>query len=517
VIPAALVLALLPAAVPEPAWSGDPEAEAWLGVSLASALRSTEAFGPWPQGAWGVRLHEDDGVFQKVTGAPTGRDACWVGATLHLRSWSRLQRRDLGALLRHELTHRRLSAQSRPRWQEEAYCLWAEGHTRPLEPWPPAPDAATQRRLDRALREGTTATQRWAYAWLRAWLAGGALPRPPEPSALASETWKPETAGTAAGRPYAGRPYAGRPYAGRLRVVWPPERLPRVLSIAGREVPWRPAQRLHFAGEVKFGPGMPLAGLPGPALLEAVPAGWRLTWTLDPETWIAAATEGELGSEAPFEAKRSLAAVLRLWLQGHPRGGHPDGSFCPLTHCAVVRGEPTQEGRRAAATAPPLDIAPDRAHFTGSQGGVAWSPRDAWGGGGSAAGTAPVVPGDPWATWTRVLTPAQVRALKAVVKPGLRPGQRGLRLGQSGPYAVEALRMEAGRHFGWTAWPSNACEAELRPDGSLALRGHGWGHNVGLCLATARYRALDGVRAETILQEAFSLPGLDPQGEPADP
>ena len=33
-----------------------------------------------------------------------------------------------------------------------------------------------------------------------------------------------------------------------------------------------------------------------------------------------------------------------------------------------------------------------------------------------------MVPEDPWATWTRVLTAAQVRQLKASVKPGLLPG-----------------------------------------------------------------------------------------------
>jgi hypothetical protein len=98
-----------------------------------------------------------------------------------------------------------------------------------------------------------------------------------------------------------------------------------------------------------------------------------------------------------------------------------------------------------------------------------------------------------------------VAALKREVKPGLRPGQRGLRLGDSGPYAVEDLRLAAGRRFGWTAWPSNACEGELRPDGSLHLTGRGWGHNAGLCLATARFRAAQGATAEQILAEAFPV------------
>jgi peptidoglycan hydrolase-like amidase len=89
------------------------------------------------------------------------------------------------------------------------------------------------------------------------------------------------------------------------------------------------------------------------------------------------------------------------------------------------------------------------------------------------------------------------------VRPGLKPGQKGLKLGDSGPYAVEELRLAAGRRFGWTTWPSNACEAEALPDGSLRLHGWGWGHNVGLCLATARFRAEQGATAEQILAEAY--------------
>jgi peptidoglycan hydrolase-like amidase len=82
---------------------------------------------------------------------------------------------------------------------------------------------------------------------------------------------------------------------------------------------------------------------------------------------------------------------------------------------------------------------------------------------------------------------------------------------------MEALRLEAGRRFGWTVWPSNACEAELQPDGGLALRGHGWGHNVGLCLATALYRAARGDQAEEILQEAFGPVKFQLPDEGADP
>lgn len=497
---ALFALPLLLAVQVTPEVEGNPEATALLGPWLDSALGSTAAFGAWPEGAWAVYLHDDDAGFEQATGAPTGRFASWIGATLHLRPWAKLQRRDLGALLRHELTHRRLAAQARPRWQEEALCLWAEGHTRLPKPWPLEPEATLQKRLDRALLAGTTGSQRWAYAWLRAWLGGQSLPKPRGPVMPRSDEWQSESAETRT-----------------ITVCWPPERLPRVLFINDHEYPWQPSAHFRFEGDVRFGADMPVSRLTGKVGFAAEQTGWRLTWTTQSDTWIAAATEGELGSQAPFEAKRALAAVLRLWLRGHPHGHHPDGSFCPLTHCAVLRGQPTQAGLQAVAEAPALDLAPDQAFFTGSKGGSSWSPREAWGGGSLLAGAAQMVPEDPWATWTRVLTAAQVRQLKASVKPGLLPGQRGIRIGVSGPYAVEALRLETGRCFGWTTWPSNACEAELQPDGSLALRGHGWGHNVGLCLATALYRAKRGDPAEEILQEAFGLPKRELPSKPADP
>jgi stage II sporulation protein D len=155
--------------------------------------------------------------------------------------------------------------------------------------------------------------------------------------------------------------------------------------------------------------------------------------------------------------------------------------------------------------APPLDLEPRWAFFTGSAGGRPISPKEVWGDGPSAAGGAAEVPGDRWSTWERVLSSAQVAALKRELAPGLKPGQFGLRLGDSGPYAVETLRLAAGRRFGWTTWPSNACEGELHADGSLRLRGRGWGHNVGLCLATAAFRAQNGSSAEQILAEAFPV------------
>jgi len=486
---AALVLSLLAALPSGPVLEGNPEAAILLGPWLDGAMRSTEAFGAWPEGAWSLRLHEEDADYERATGAPSGRFACWVGSTLHLVPWDRLRHRDVGALLRHELVHRRLRDRGLPRWREEAWCLWAEDHTQPPGAWPEEPDGGIQKRLDLALLAGTTASQRWAYAWLRAWIDGKPLPALPGRAIGGQEAWGPEAGDDR-----------------RPTVVWPPERLPRTVRVNGRAYSWRPSARFCFEGRVQFGAGMPVSDLEGRVTLEGISRGWRLSWTTDPDSWIAAATEGELGRGAPFEAKRALAAVLRAWFRGHSGGVHPDGSFCPLTHCAVVRGAPTREGLRAVAEAPEPGIDPERAFFTGSKGGVSWSPREAWGRGPDLAGGASRIPGDRWLDWSRMLSPAQVRRLKASVKPGLLPGQRGMHLGASGPYAVEALRLEAGRQFGWTTWPSNACEGRLAPDGSLVLEGHGWGHNVGLCLATALHRARQGDRAETILQEAFGAP-----------
>jgi len=471
----------LDAEVPEdrPAFAGDPEGAARLEEPLAAAGAATRDWGPWPEGRWTVHLHETGEAFERATGAPPARAAQWVGATLHLRPWPQLERRDLGALLRHELVHRRLAGLGLRRWEEEARCLAAETHAAPPGAWPTPPAPGIQAALDEALDRGTPARQAWAYRALRDWLAGRpVLLRTPAPP---PSPWKDEAPPR------------------QITVIWPPERLPRNLVVDGE--PLRPGPPRVWQEGATFGPGAPFTRLEGRVRLEAVAQGWRLAWTAPESAWIAAAVDGELGPGAPQEARRALAAVLRAWLEAHPAGNHPDGSLCPLTHCAVVRGAPDPETREAVASAPRAE--PGWVWFCASKGGASLAPRAVWGGGPESAPPSVPVPDDPWAAWTRTLTPAQVQALKRLVRPGLRPGQAGFHLGPSGPYPVEALRLAAGRAFGWTTWPSNACRAELQPDGSLRLEGHGLGHNVGLCLATAIHQARRGVAAEEILRQAF--------------
>jgi hypothetical protein len=484
------MIVLVQAAPAAPLWAGDSDAEGRLGAAAQGALRSTEAFGPWPEGAWTILLHVEVGDFERLTGAPPQRAAAWVGGTLHLRPWPQLQRRDLGAMLRHEMTHHRLAAAGLRPWEEEARCLWAEGHTRPPDPWPQAPPAETQDRLDLALRRGTNLSQAWAYSALRAWLRGDPLPAPP-PKGKREDGWMPDP--------------------DEVRVLWPAARVPRRLVVDGHPFAWSlGAVPHHFEGAVRFAPG-PVKGLPGPVDLLPTPRGWTISWRVSRAGWVAAATAGELGADAPFEARRALAAVLARWLDD-PRHRHRDGTLCPLTHCAVVRGpgdaEATQAAQ-AAETAPALRIPSGYAFFTGSTGGQRLSPREVWGIGPSDPHPSALAQGDRWASWTRTLTPSQVETLKRAVRPGLKPGQKGLRLGPSGPYAIESLRIACGRRFGWTLWPSNAVDAEFRADGSLHLEGHGWGHNAGLDLALALDEARQGRRAEEILREAFGADALD--------
>ncbi|MBK9796306.1 MAG: hypothetical protein IPP58_07385 [Holophagaceae bacterium] len=165
-----------------PVFEGDLDAQVPIEEALRAALAATRAHGAWPAAPWRVHLHTEAGSFARATGAPTGRSAQWVGDVLHLRPWEQLKRRDLGAVLRHELTHRRLAGLDLGRWEEEARCLWAESHRRPPQAWPPAPTFAQQARLNRALAGGTTREQAWAYRWLRAWLRREPLPAPPGPA-----------------------------------------------------------------------------------------------------------------------------------------------------------------------------------------------------------------------------------------------------------------------------------------------------------------------------------------------
>lgn len=489
--PGALLLFLVPplagSEVALPTFVGDPLAEPRLQENLAAALRATQAHGPWPSGPWSIRLHQDAIGFEKATGAPPARAGLWVGEVLHLRPWEQLRKRDLGALLRHELVHRRLSqAKLRP-WAEEARCLWAETRTQPPKTWPAAPPEGTQTRLDQALRQGSTRQQAWAYRALRAWL--NHQPLPPKPSAPpAADPWKKEALPLE---------------EAALTVAWPALRMPRRLVVNGQTLLHRVGKRHVFQGSVQFGPESPVVQLDGRVELRGRSEGWELRWTCSPEVWVAAATAGELGKAAPVEAQRALAALLRRWLEGHRSGQHQDGSLCPLTHCAVVRGMPSPRLQTLVASAPLLTLDPRQALFCGSKGGVSLSTRAVWGWGPSEAFPVEEVPGDRWARWTRTLSPRQVQSIKGAVPPGLKPGQSGLLLGPSGPYAIESLRLEAGRRFGWTTWPSNACSAQLQGDGSLVIEGRGWGHNVGLCLSSAQHQAKAGRSAEVILSSTF--------------
>ncbi|HCZ34099.1 MAG TPA: hypothetical protein DHV93_12015 [Holophagaceae bacterium] len=484
-----LLLVAAPAPpIASPLIEGDVADLPALEEALRVAAAATAAYGAWPPGPWRVRLHGDAAAFEHATGAPPGRSGQWLGDTLHLRPWDQLRHRDLGAVLRHELTHRRLKGGGLRRWTEEARCLWAEGHRRPPEAWPAHPAVALQDRLDRALAGGTTREQAWAYRWLRAWLRREPVPEPPVVARPDRDAWVKEAA----------------PLGATITVVWPAERWLGPMVVNGQRLSHRPGRSWQFRGQAHFHGKAPVQTLKGLVEVRAEARGWRLAWTVSEAAWIAAATEGELGADAHPEARRALAAVLGRWLEGHRRQ-HPGGVLCPLTHCAVVRGTASPGTVQAAAASPPLDLDVRWAFFTGSGGGRPLSPREVWGEGPEASGGAAEVPGDRWLAWERRLPAVQVAALKRDVAPGLKPGQRGLRLGESGPYAVEALRLAAGRRFGWTAWPSNACEGEVQPDGALVLRGRGWGHNVGLCLATARFRAAQGATAEQILAEAFPV------------
>lgn len=175
-----------------PTWRGDPDAAALLEQDLHAAARATESFGSMQMGPWSIHLHTSDAMFEKVTGAPPQRFASWVGATLHLRPIEKLKRRDLGTILRHELVHRRLLSLNLRPWEEECRSLYAEGHSRPPESWPTPPSKVIQDRLDLALCRGTTTSQAWAYAWLRAWIAGKPLPPGKLTRVPAHESWKPD-------------------------------------------------------------------------------------------------------------------------------------------------------------------------------------------------------------------------------------------------------------------------------------------------------------------------------------
>lgn len=259
------------------------------------------------------------------------------------------------------------------------------------------------------------------------------------------------------------------------------------------------------------------------------------------EAVVAAVVSAELSPEAPSEAARALAVVVRSYLVGqagrHARQGF---DFCDSTHCQLFFGERWSRQEAGRETSGVLSVLGKQAaadtqgevlretdgrladaYFTACCGGRTTPPAVAFGVGPASAGGTGVrcqwCRDGRFFTWTRRV---DRRTLARAVTPELAATE-GWRIAITGRTAdgfVTAVAIHAGSHhltlpnhrfrhlvgqrLGWNLVLSNRYTIE--PQGEwFVLRGHGFGHQVGLCLSGAIAQSRTGRQYRAILRYYF--------------
>jgi stage II sporulation protein D len=335
-------------------------------------------------------------------------------------------------------------------------------------------------------------------------------------------------------------------------VALPPGRLCRVAKDAGGLALWQGERRLaigthlavaaedvtvevtgrrtrlrrHFCGTLTVTPGEKHL---------------QLVVTQPPEAVVAAVVSAELSPEAPSEAAKALAVVVRSYLVNHVGRHAGQGfDFCDSTHCQLFFGEQWarwEAGRETGGALSGLgkQAAADTqgevlrgtggrlsdAYFTACCGGRTTTPAVAFGMGQDSTTATGVR--CRWCrearffTWTRrvdrrTLARALLPELAAteswnIAVAGRTPdGFVTSLVVQAGSRQITLpnyrFRHLVGQRLGWNLVLSNRYAIE--PHGEwLVLRGQGFGHQVGLCLAGAIAQAQAGRHYRDILRHYF--------------
>ncbi|MGH9426774.1 MAG: SpoIID/LytB domain-containing protein [Terriglobia bacterium] len=242
--------------------------------------------------------------------------------------------------------------------------------------------------------------------------------------------------------------------------------------------------------------------------------------TVQEETAVQQILRSEMADGQQPEALKAQAILARTYLRTSTGRHRKDGyDFCDTTHCQFFTDFKTADDRfrQAAITTRGLVLT-----FLGK----AFQPLyTAACGGRTLAGFADSQPkqgsdypyrsvscsfcvGHPLFEWeTTVKTQELLRALKKaslkdaaeIIASLAEPGEAG-ELGA----LKQATRIRVGRVLGWNVIRSNRYSMEFHSD-SVQIRGHGSGHNFGLCQAGAIEMSRQGKRLSEIL--SFYFPG----------
>jgi stage II sporulation protein D len=268
--------------------------------------------------------------------------------------------------------------------------------------------------------------------------------------------------------------------------------------------------------------------LPGP--LEIASDGGRLhivaSYTL--EELVAAAVAAEFDQVREPAALEAGAVAIRSYvLASGARHASEGFDLCDTTHCVHSRGladDSTPAGAAARATDGLVLARAGRVvagYCTACCGGRTATPSLLWGGedGGEFESVACAwCSASPYFRWRRVVgTDSVARAVEGLVGRRVGPdldlhaetGEgawvRSVVVRSSGRetrVGGDAFRMAVERRLGWDSIPSPRFTLE-RHGGAIVVRGGGYGHGIGLCVAGAVARARAGASREAILSAYF--------------
>jgi len=396
------------------------------------------------------------------------------------------------------------------------------------------------------------------------WITGSAAPAVMSPRARLPETlrigvltlFQPQEVTLAAGSQPAALHLDERP------VALLPGRLCRVTKDAGGIALWQSVRRLATGTRLTVAAEDVTVEVSGRRTrlrrqfrgMLTVTAGEKhlqLVLTQPLEAVVAAVVSAELSPEALPEAARALAVVVRSYLANHVGRHAGQGfDFCDSTHCQLFFGEQwarREAGRETGGTLSTLgkQAAADTrgevlwetgggltdAYFTACCGGRTTTPAVAFGTGQASATTTGVR--CQWCregrffTWKRrvdrrtlaraILPESAATEDWQIAVAGYTPdgfvtgvvacaGSRRITLPN------HRFRHMVGQRLGWNLVLSNRYAIE--PHGEwLVLRGQGFGHQVGLCLAGAIAQAQAGQNYRDILRYYFPKSACRP---PAD-
>ena len=280
---------------------------------------------------------------------------------------------------------------------------------------------------------------------------------------------------------------------------------------------------------------------------EAAPTarGLRVIASVGLEDYVAGILAGEAATLKNLEALAAMAVVARTWAERSRGRHHAEGfDFCPLTHCQFFRVRPDSAGgsspvaeaiKRTAGRVLQYHGKLIDAYYSACCGGVTEAAGEVWPDRRAdylSSVNDPYCVRSEQANWQQTLLLGNIeRVLRAragksfrgplrdvVVESRTVSGRaRTLRLVGSGAQRMDAgeFRYALNRRLGWNTLKSNLYTIERRGD-TLAFRGRGLGHGVGLCQAGAEQMGQMGIGFERILAHYFpgvTLASLDDKGD----